>query len=65
MARQFVTRDEAGQYDLDAAAARTELGVGLASAAGTGSSQSAFDVPNGWYYRINGSATIDSWIEFR
>lgn len=33
MARQFVTRDEAGQYDLDAAAARTELGVGLASAA--------------------------------
>lgn len=33
MARQFVTRDEAGQYDLDAAAARTELGVGLSSAA--------------------------------
>jgi len=31
--RQFVTRDEAGQYDLDAAAARTELGVGLAAAA--------------------------------
>ena len=33
MAVQFVTRDEAGQYDLDAAAARTALGVAAGTAA--------------------------------